>query len=189
MDNLLLKLYKSPKTVLTTKEIALLWQEKNKNNLKSKIAYYVKRNGLKRLRGGIFAKDEKYNIKELAISIYTPAYISFETALREEGVIFQHHNAVFAASYLSKEVKCGNNKIVFRKLKDKILMNNSGILNKGNFSQASKERAFLDTIYLFKDYHFDNLESLDWEKCFELAKIYCNKQLIIRLKKYHQYAQ
>ncbi len=36
MDNLLLKLYQSSKTVLTTKEIVLPWKENNKNNLKSK---------------------------------------------------------------------------------------------------------------------------------------------------------
>ncbi|MCG2695787.1 hypothetical protein L6248_02550 [Candidatus Parcubacteria bacterium] len=39
---------------------------KNKNNLKSKIAYYVKKGMLLRLRRGVFAKDEKYNPKELA---------------------------------------------------------------------------------------------------------------------------
>jgi len=39
-------------------------------------------------------------------------------------------------------------------------------------------------IYLFKDYHFDNLGVLDWRKCFELAKIYRNQQLLKRLTKY-----
>ena len=188
MDNLLLKLYQSPKTVLTTKEIALLWEERNKNNLKSKIFYYVKRGRLIRLRKGIFAKDKKYDLKELATSIYTPAYLSFETVLREDGIIFQHHNAVFVASYLSKEIQCGKNKIVFRKLKDAVLMNQSGIINKNNFCQASKERAFLDMIYLFKDYHFDNLDGLNWKKCFKLSKIYHNKELIKRMKKYYQNA-
>ncbi|MCK5510294.1 hypothetical protein KAI65_01965 [Candidatus Parcubacteria bacterium] len=188
MDNLLLKLYQSSKTVLTTKEIALLWKESNKNNLKSKIFYYVKKGGLIRLKRGIFAKNKKYDLKELAVSIYTPAYISFETVLREEGVIFQHHNAVFVANYLSKEVKCSGNKIVFRKLKDTVLINQSGVVNKNNFCQANKERAFLDMIYLFKNYYFDNLDSLDWKKCFELAKIYQNKELIKRLQKYYKNA-
>lgn len=188
MDNLLLKLYQSPKTVLTTKEIALLWKERNKNNLKSKIFYYVKKGGLMRLRRGIFVKGKEYNPKELAVSIYAPVYISFETILREEGIIFQHHKAVFVASYLSKEIQCGKNKIVFRKLKDIVLMNQNGIINKNNFCQASKERAFLDMIYLFKDYHFDNLGSLDWKKCFKLAEIYHNKELIKRLQKYYKNA-
>ena len=186
MDNSLLKLYKSPKTVLTVKDIAILWQEKNKNNLKSKIAYYVKKGNLLRLRRGIFSKNEKYNFKELATSIYTPSYISFETVLREEGIIFQHHNAIFAASYLSREIKCKEKKIVYRKLKGEILTCGAGIEFKPGFSIASKERAFLDMIYLFGDYHFDNLGGIDSKKCFEIAKIYHNKLLDKRLKKYFQ---
>jgi len=189
MDNLLLKLYTSTKTILTTKDIAFLWQEKDKDNLKSKIFYYVKRGNLHRLRRGVFCKDKKFNPKELATSIYTPAYISFETALREEGVIFQQHNAIFAASYLSRELKCAKHKFIFRKLKNEVLVNNSGIINKDGYSQASKERAFLDLIYLFKDYHFDNLRNIDWNQCSQLVKIYKNKQLEIRLKKYYKYAQ
>ncbi|TSC95406.1 MAG: hypothetical protein Athens101410_585 [Parcubacteria group bacterium Athens1014_10] len=188
MDNSLLKLYTSPKTILTTKDIAFLWQEKDKNNLKSKISYYVKRGNLHRLRRGIFCKDKEFNPKELATSIYIPAYISYETALREEGVIFQQHNALFVASYLSRELKCGKYKLIFRKLKGEVLVNNQGIINKDGYSQASKERAFLDMIYLFKDYHFDNLRSIDWSKCGQLAKIYKNKQLEIRLKKYYKHA-
>ena len=188
MDNLLIKLYQSPKTVLTTKDIAILWKEKDKDNLKSKIAYYAKKGSLQRLRRGIFAKDKDYNLKELATSIYIPAYISFETVLREEGVIFQHHNAIFVASYLSREIECDGNKIVYRKLKNEILVNRAGVNAKEGFSIASKERAFLDMIYLFGDYHFDNLGGLDQQKCFELAGIYHNKQLDKRLKKYFQYA-
>lgn len=189
MDNLLVKLYQSPKTILTTKEIALLWREKNKNNLKSKISYYLKKGNLRRIKRGIFAKEERYDSKELAVSIYIPAYISFETVLREEGIIFQHHNAIFVASYLSKKIECQKNKFVYRKLKEEILFNRKGIIDKKFFSVADKERAFLDMIYLFSDYYFDNLSNIDWKKCFELAEIYNNKQLLKRLKKYYQDAQ
>lgn len=189
MDNLLIKLYQSPKTVLTTKDIAILWKEKDKDNLKSKIAYYAKKGSLQRLRRGIFCKDKEFNPKELATSIYTPAYISFETTLREEGVIFQQHNAIFVASYLSRELKCAKHKFIFRKLKDEVLVNNQGIINKNGYSQAGKERAFLDMIYLFKDYHFDNLTSINWDQCAQLARIYKNKQLEVRLKKYYKHAQ
>ena len=36
-DNLIAKLYASPKTILTTKDIALIWGETNTVNLLSKI--------------------------------------------------------------------------------------------------------------------------------------------------------
>src|SRR3989344_6387408 len=95
-DNLIAKLYESTKTILTIKDIALIWEETNTANLLSKIKYYAKQGSLIRLTRGVFAKDKNYNPKELATSMYTPSYISFETVLREAGVIFQKHDSVFA---------------------------------------------------------------------------------------------
>lgn len=185
MDNLVVKLYQSPKTIFTNKDLALIWRETNLNNLKSKIAYYVKRKDLIRITRGVFAKDKNYNPKELANSLYLPSYISFETVLREAGIIFQHYEAIFSAGPFSKIIKVDGNIFTFRKLKDEVLFNCSGIENKGNYSIASPERAFLDMIYLFPKYYFDNLESLNKDKCFDLIKIYKNKQMAERLKKYY----
>ncbi len=184
MDNLIAKLYKSSKTVLTTQDLALIWGETNANNLKSKISYYSKQGVLIRLSRGIFAKDIKYSLKELANSIYTPSYISFETVLRESGVIFQHYETIFAASRWPRTVIIGKNTIVFRKLKDEVLYNSTGILSGVNYCIAGTERAFLDMIYLYPNYYFDNLKSIDWSKCEDIVKIYKNKQLIKRLNNY-----
>lgn len=190
MDSPTAKLYQSQKTILTNKDLALIWQETSTDNLKAKIAYYVKRRVLTRLTRGVFAKNKNYDPKELATSIYTPSYISFETALREAGVIFQHYDTIFVAGPWPKTMTIDKTTITFRKLKDTALFNSSGVDNKENYSIASPERAFLDTIYLFPKYYFDNLRSINWEKCFELVKIYDNQQLIKRLKKYQKkYAQ
>ena len=186
MDNLTAKLYQCPKTILTNKDLALIWEETNQNNLKAKIAYYAKQGVLIRLTRGVFAKDKNYNPKELATSIYTPSYISFETVLREAGVIFQHYDTIFVAGPWSKTLTLDKTNITFRKLKDIVLFNPTGITSNNNFSIASPERAFLDMIYLFPKYYFDNLNPINWEKCFELAKIYENKQLIKRLAKYQK---
>lgn len=107
MDNLIAKLYQSTKTIFTTKDLALLWGETNSINLKSKIGYYAKQGVLIRLIRGVFAKDKNYNPKELAVSIYTPSYISFETVLREAGIIFQHYDTIFVAGHwpLTKKIK------------------------------------------------------------------------------------
>lgn len=190
MDNLSVKLYQSSKTVFTNKDLALIWQESNQNNLKSKISYYVKRGVLVRLTRGIFSKNKEYNVRELANSIYIPSYISFETVLRDAGVIFQHYDTIFLASKWPKTIIIDKSTFTFRKLKDIVLFNDLGVVNKDNYSVATPERAFLDTIYLFPDYYFDNLRSIDWEKCEEIVKIYNNKELVKRLKKYKkQYAQ
>ncbi|MFA5000468.1 MAG: hypothetical protein WC545_03860 [Patescibacteria group bacterium] len=190
MDNLTAKLYQSPKTVLTIKDLALIWRENNSDNLKAKVSYYVKQGVLIRLTRGVFVKDREYNPKELATSLYTPSYISFETALRQAGMIFQYYETIFVASKWPKNLEIDGHKIAFRKLKDEVLFNPSGVISKDNYNLATPERAFLDMIYIAPNYYFDNLGPLDWEKCARLVKIYNNKQLIKRVDEYHKiYAQ
>ncbi len=186
MDNFLLKIHNAQQTVFTTDEIAILTGEKNKGNLKSKLSYYVKKENLIRIRRGFFAKNSNYERKELVTKLYKPSYISFETVLREEGVIFQHYEEIFSASYLSRYIEINENKVTYRKLKNNILLNQSGVANKKNYFQATKERAFLDMVYLFGDYYFDNLSSINWDKCFEIVNIYKNEQLKKRLKNYFE---
>jgi predicted transcriptional regulator of viral defense system len=190
MGNSVAKLFQIPKTILTTRDLALIWEETNHDNLKAKIAYHIKRGALIRLTRGVFTKDKHYDLKELATSLYTPSYISFQTVLRKAGIIFQHYDTIFAAGPWSRNIIIGETRITFRKLKDTVLFSPAGIENKESYSIASPERAFLDTIYLAPNYYFDNLRQINWEKCFELVKIYNNKQLIKRLKKYQkEYAQ
>jgi len=171
-------------------EIAILIREKNSDKLKSKLAYYVKTGKLIRLRRGIFSKDENYDKNELAVRIFTPAYVGFETVLQKEGVIFQYSASIFVASYLSRRLEFGGNGFRYRKLKDEILINQKGLVNRGTYFEATKERAFLDMVYLFGDYFFDNLRGIDWERCREIVSIYKNKALEKKLKNYQKkYAQ
>ena len=186
MDSLITKVYQSKKTVLTIEDLALIWQEINKNNLKAKTAYYVKQGALLRLTRGIFAKNKEYNPKELATSIYAPSYISFETVLREAGIIFQYYDTIFLAGPWPKSVRIDKYGFTFRKLKKEVLFNPLGIVNQNNSSMATPERAFLDMLYLFPRYYFDNLKKIDWQKCFQIANIYKNKQLVIRLNDYYK---
>src|SRR3989338_8355673 len=188
-DNLIAKLYESPKTILTIKDIALIWEETNTVNLLSKIKYYAKQGSLVRLTRGVFAKNKEYEVEELATSIYTPSYISFETVLREAGIIFQHHDSIFVAGPYPLTKKIDGHTLTFRKLKDSVLYSALGVKNEKNYGIATPERAFLDTIYLSPKFYFDNLRSINWEMCFELVKLYDNKQLIKRVTKYQKHAQ
>ncbi|MCR4313756.1 MAG: hypothetical protein NUV84_00725 [Candidatus Uhrbacteria bacterium] len=187
-DNLLAKLYQSSKTVLSTKDIALIWNETNTVNLLSKIKYYAKQGSLIRLTRGVYAKGDEYDLKELATSIYTPSYISFETVLREAGIIFQHQTAIFVASQYPTSKTIDGHPIVFRKLKDSVLYNGLSVQQEKNYSIATPERAFLDTIYLSPKFHFDNLRPINWDLCDTLVGLYQNKQLIKRLASYKTYA-
>lgn len=148
----ILQIYKSSLTVFTAKDIAFLLKETKLNTIKAKINYYVKTKKLIPLRKGIYVKDKSYNKLELATKIYTPSYISLETVLYKEGVIFQHYDSIFVVSYLSREITCDNQKYIYKKIKNEILLNPKGIRKEKNYFIATKERALLDALYLYKNY-------------------------------------
>lgn len=175
--NYLSALLRSPKTVFTFKDLAMLWQETASTATKVRINYYVNKGDLIRIRKGIYAKTPSYNKLELATRIFTPAYISFETVLTEAGLIFQVYEAVYAASYKSREITIAGYDYIYRKIKDAVLINPAGVEHRDETSIATKERAFLDTMYVNSDYHFDNLREVDWEKVFEILPIYENKRM------------
>ncbi|MEK7633610.1 MAG: hypothetical protein AAB437_02090 [Patescibacteria group bacterium] len=184
MKNLTYRLNKLPQTVFTTREIALILGETNSNIVKSKISYYIKRGEIFSIRRGIYSKDIKYNEMELAAKMYTPSYVSFETILAKHAVVFQYDSRIHLASYLTREVQVGENKINYKKIKNKILNNPSGIIYENYFPEAILERAFLDTIYIQGNRHFDNLGPIDFEKCEKLLPIYEGELIINDLKSY-----
>lgn len=171
-------------TVFTFKELLIGSGENNPSLLKRRLNHYVKAGQLYAIRRGIYAKDANYNRFELATKIYTPSYVSFETILSEAGVIFQHYSTIFVATYQTREIECDNQVYSFRKIKNIILTNTSGIENKGNCFAACKERAFLDILYLNKDYYFDNLSPLNWQTIKTLLPLYNNKRMNQRVESY-----
>ena len=182
----ILDLMRSNKTVFTFKDVILLWGESDMNFVKKKINRYVKAGKLNAIRRGIYSKDKNYDKYELATKIYTPSYISLETALGAAGITFQFYGQIFAVSYQTKEIECDKQKYSYRKIKDTILTNQAGIESRENYNIASPERAFLDVVYLNKDYHFDNLSPLNWERVFEILPIYENKSMEKKVKRYHK---
>lgn len=177
-------LLRNNQTVFTVSDLAFLWNIKDENVLKSKVYYLVKKKKIKRIHQGIFVLDNDYNKFELAGKLKKPSYVSLETILRQEGIIFQYSEEITSVSNFNRKYKIGRIIYSYRKIKDEVLLNSAGIIQKDTFSVASRERAFLDMIYLNKDYYFDNLSDIDWEKCEKLVKIYHNQNLESRLKKY-----
>lgn len=182
----ILDLYRSKNSVFTMKDISLIWRETDLNTLKARINYYVKRGKFYSIRKGIYAKDKNYDRLELATKIYTPSYISLETVLQKEGIIFQYYKKIFVVSYLTREIVCDNQIYVFKKIKESVLTNPFGLEKKENYFIASKERAFLDILYLYKNYHFDNLSPINWDFCYKIVPIYENKKLKEKLDSYYK---
>ena len=178
-------LLRSPKTVFSTKDVALLWSESIGSKVSGRLNKYVKAGKLVRVRRGIYAKDKNYNRFELATRIYTPSYISFETVLTRGGINFQYYETLFVASYVTREIKVENQNIHFIRMKDYVLSNSAGIEeHPDGYSIATKERAALDRVYTAKKYYFDNLSGFDWDKIFEILPIYRNKKMEKTIQKY-----
>lgn len=179
-------LLRSPKTVFTVKDVVLLWRDPNSKTVLVRLNYYAQRGKLIRLRRGIYAKDSRYNHYELAVNILSPAYISFETVLGTSGITFQYYRQIFIASYVKRDLTIDSQIYSYRTIDRNILINPAGIDIDKQYSIATKERAFLDTIYRSKEYHFDNLSPLNWDKVFEILPIYDNRQMNKRVEKYYQ---
>ena len=181
-NNMLYEILNDSRTVFTLPDIAMLAGESNFESINDKINYYVKTNRLNRPRKGIYTKSN-YNPLELACRLYTPSYISLEYVLQQAGIIFQYDSAITAVSYLSRKLSIDKNEYSYRKIKNEIIVDTTGIEQINNVNIATPERAFLDTLYLNSNYYFDNVRLLDRERIAQLLPIYGSKALDARVKK------
>ena len=187
-NDILNQIYNRPETVFTIDEIAQLSHNVSNKSLLYSLYYFTKTNQIRRLHQGIYSKLN-YNPFELANKVYKPSYISLETVLFKSGVIFQTYHTIFLTSYLTRTVSVGQTDLQFRKIKNTVLTNMQGIEQKTGYFWATLERAFLDALYIYKDYHFDNLEPIDWKKIESLKGIYHSKALEKRVADYYSLYQ
>lgn len=167
-------------------EISQIFPDITYKKLKDRLYYFTKVDKLKRLKTGIYAKKD-YNPMELANKLYKPSYISLETVLFKGGVVFQYYETLFLASYLTRSVQIGDLNIQYRRIRGDILTNPMGIEVKEGYYIATLERAFLDAVYIYKNYFFDNLGALDWKKIEELKKAYSSKAFEKRVEEYYKW--
>ena len=186
--SIVLALYQKPQTVFTLQEITLFFPQIPYNNIKKRLSYYAQTGSLRQLHRGIYAKAN-YNPLELANKLYSPSYISLETVLQRAGVTFQYYQQAYAVSYLSRTMEVDGQTIIYRRLPKEVLLNNQGVVVADQVVMASPERAWLDAVYLYKNYHFDNLGGLNWDKIMELKTLYLSQSLLRRVEQYHQISQ
>lgn len=174
------KIINSKKTVFTYQDIQnLLWID-NKNTIKSYFSRWVKSGIFKNIFKWVYVLSN-YDIYELANKVKLNSYISFETVLKKEWIIFQDYgNTIFLASDQSIEKNILDYGFRYLKLKDSILLNPIWVKNKWTYTIATPERAICDRLYLSPNYYFDSLENIDIEKLKEISKIY-NKRVILEV--------
>lgn len=152
--------------------------------LSDRIGYYVQTGKLLNPRKGIYAKPG-YNPLELANVLFTPSYVSLEYVLQKSGVIFQYDSRITCVSYLSRYIEADGGIYSYRRIKEEIIIDNTGIVRTGdNTNIAIPERAFLDMMYLNKNFYFDNLLPLNRELVYKILPVYKSAALEKRVKKY-----
>lgn len=173
-------------TVFSLTDIAIIMNEDNPDILYSRMRTGVKNGLFLNLRKGIYAKPN-YSPLEMACKIYTPSYLSLEYILQREGIIFQYDSTITMISYLSREIEVDGHDIKYRKIKGPIMISQDGIIRKDFINEATKERAFLDLLYLTPNYYFDNLSSLDRNEVDRLLPQYNSQTLSKRVKNLFHY--
>lgn len=177
-------LVNSNKTVFTTRDLSNIWNYENYNSLIQRISYLTKTGKLEKIKKGLYnIKGVKVNELELGNKIRTPSYISFETVLHKEGVIYQWDRRITLAAKNTINIEIDDTTFVYRKLKDDVLFNINGIKIDNNISIASKERAILDMLYIDHSFSFDNLRNVDFSQLKNLLNIYNQKSIIELVEK------
>lgn len=183
--DIIMQLYSKPQTIFTVNEVSQLFPDISYKSIRDRLHYFTKAGKLQHVRHGIYAKPS-YNPLELANKIYRPSYISLETVLARRGVVFQYYKTIYAVSYLTRLIEVRETSIQYRQIPANILTNMQGIERRVGYAIASLERAFLDAVYIYKNYHFDHLGIINWDTVNNLKPLYKSTAFNKRVEQYRK---
>ena len=181
--NVLEVILSSPRTVFNVQSLRMLTECEDSQKLTKSLHYYVKEGKIHNPRRGIYTKAT-FDEKEMACSLFRPAYVSLEYVLQRSGIAFQYDDTVTSVSYLNRIVEIDDKAYQFRIINPELWIGMDGIEQQDNILIASPERAFLDMIYLSAgNCYFDNLHPLNKIKVKQLLPFYQSKVLTERVTK------
>ena len=173
--NVLEVILNSSRSVFNMQSLRIMTECENPQKLTQSLHYYVKEGKIRNPRRGIYTKSS-YDEKEMACSLFRPAYVSLEYVLQRNGIVFQYDDTITCVSYLNRIVEIDEKAYQFRIIKPQLWIGMDGIEKHDNILIATPERAFLDMIYLSAgNCYFDNLHLLNKTKVKELLPIYQSK--------------
>lgn len=177
------KIYQSGKTVFTIHDLRIIWDVQNPDALKASVKYFVDKGVLQRLKKGVYALPGKYDKFELASKLISPSYISLETVLQKNGIIFQFSSAITSVAAYGRTITIHGQEYGYHSMKKNVFVNPLGILSEKYYMIASPERAICDFIYFYGLSHFDNLRKADKGMLGKISKIYGKKSVEKNIKK------
>ncbi len=182
-NNVLEVILNSPRSVFNVQSLRMLTACEDSQKLTKSLHYYIKEGKIRSPRRGIYTKAT-YDEKEMACSLFRPAYVSLEYVLQRSGIVFQYDDTVTCVSYLNRNVEIDDKAYQFRIINPELWIGMDGIEQQDNILIATPERAFLDMIYLSAgNCYFDNLHPLNKIKVKQLLPLYQSKVLTERVTK------
>lgn len=171
----ILKLQQSWKTVFSIQDIEniLLITE---NSVRKFLYLEWKKKTLVNISRWLWSIGNDYNLYEFAVRLKKKSYVSLESSLKDNKVIFQHYESIFCVSDNTLQRSINWQTFEYKKLQDSILLNPLGIEHRWNYAIASAERAICDRLYFSSWYYFDSLDWINFEKLAEISEIY-NKRV------------
>ncbi len=141
-----------------TADLAVIWGISDKNTLYTTIKRYVAKKVLFAIRKGFYSLVPIKDLDPYALGIkflHRYAYVSTETVLSWEGLIFQTVYPITLVSDISKKFSINGQDYLCRQQKMDRLWDPSGITEKNHVAFANKQRAISDMLYFNPKYHFD----------------------------------
>ncbi|KKP78724.1 MAG: hypothetical protein A2489_02140 [Candidatus Moranbacteria bacterium RIFOXYC12_FULL_36_13] len=153
--------------VFHSNDLANLWQIKNPNTLHTTLKRYAKEGLITRIQRGFYSLQPAEKIDPFLLGVkilHRYAYISTETILARSGIIFQEIPKTSIISSISKTFFVAGREYRCRRLADKYLYNDAGIVLENGVQVASTERAVADILYFNPRCYFDGDRLIDWKK-------------------------
>jgi len=162
-------------TVFTISDIKTVLGINDSKSIYNALSYALNTKELYKISNGIYSYDQSYSRKEFGNKYRTPSYISLYTVLQEEGVVFQPYSSISAITNRSEKADIDGQEYIYRKIKDRILLNPLGINEKNGVNIATLERAICDKLYLDGLEYFDNTKNINWDLMIQLnSEVYSN---------------
>ncbi len=166
-------LLRDKRILFHTQDLGVLWGIDNSNTLYTTIKRYIQRGLLNKVYKGFYSTVPLKEIDPVLLglaSLHGYGYLSCESVLARDGIVFQDVKYITLVSDISRKFRIGGHSFLVRRMKPGYLYNNVGITEDGGKRVACPERAVADMLYFNSKYHFDAKNLIDWQKVKEIKK-------------------
>jgi len=174
------------KSIFSKAEAQVVAFDTGSNTLKLQLHHWVKSNDLVAIKRGLYAFSDKHIDKvEVARNLYSPCYVSLESALNIYGLIPDvPFSMTLVTPKTTRKFNTPYGQFVYRKLKKEVFF---GFDPKTLI--AEKEKALVDYLYLngrrllprvdfWEELRIQNLSEVDFDKALNYAKKFNSLKLL-----------